>query len=149
MTTYDVRTVVQQSFLGVLPDAVQREVVDSGRIVELPAGKLIYDPQLSVVLNGMLRAIVDDGSGRHVTVSYLKSPMAAGIGVAAGLEFPVAFQAVSGSVQHAIADELDQRGLALASEAGPLWAAGRRQRVGPRAPVVETGPTGQPLSTVL
>jgi CRP/FNR family cyclic AMP-dependent transcriptional regulator len=95
MVDHDVAEVLQQSFLGSLPDHVHRDVADSARIVDLPAGKLVYEPQLSIVLAGALRAFIDDGSGRHLTVSYVRRPHAIGIAGAAGQEFPVAFQAVT------------------------------------------------------
>ena len=78
-----------QSFLGVLPRPVRCELAESVRIVELPAGKLLYEPQLSIIVAGTLRAFV--------TVSYLRRPDSIGISAAAGREFPVAFQSVTAS----------------------------------------------------
>jgi CRP-like cAMP-binding protein len=65
--------------------------------VALPAGKLIYDPQISIIVEGTLRAFVDDGAGRHLTVSYMRRPQSLGVAIAAGQEYPVAFQAVTAS----------------------------------------------------
>lgn len=86
-----------QSFLGVLPRPVRCELAESVRIVELPTGKLLYEPQLSIIVAGTLRAFVADGIGRHLTVSYLRRPDSIGISAAAGREFPVAFQSVTAS----------------------------------------------------
>jgi CRP/FNR family transcriptional regulator len=72
-------------------------MAESARVVELSPSKLVYEPQLSIVVAGTLRAFVADGSGRHLTVSYLRRPAAIGIGTAAGREFPVAFQSVTAS----------------------------------------------------
>jgi CRP-like cAMP-binding protein len=95
MVDLDAARVFQESFLGVLPETDRCDLASGARVLELPAGRLIYDPQLSIIANGTLRAFVDDGSGRHLTVSYVKRPQAIGVGGAAGREFPVAFQAVT------------------------------------------------------
>ena len=97
MVDLDIPSVFHESFLGALPDSVQCDLAASARILHLPAGKLIYDPQLSIVVDGTLRAFVDDGSGRHLTLSYLDRPRAIGVASAAGREYPVAFQAVTPS----------------------------------------------------
>jgi CRP-like cAMP-binding protein len=95
MANMDVRDLLHESFLGVLPEPVQAELASSARIVELPTSKLIYDPQVSIIAQGAIRAFVDDGSGRHLTVSYVHRPHAVGIAAAAGQDFPLAFQAVT------------------------------------------------------
>lgn len=95
MATHNIREMLHQSFLGVLPEPAQSELAESARPVDLPAGKLVYDPQLSIILDGTLRAFIDDGSGRQLTVSYVHRPHAIGIAASAGREFPVAFQAMT------------------------------------------------------
>ena len=95
MANHDISDLLQQSFLGALPEPIQSELATSARVIELPAGKLVYDPQLSIIMSGTLRAFVDDGSGRHLTVSYVHRPHAIGIAAVAGTEFPVAFQAIT------------------------------------------------------
>jgi CRP/FNR family cyclic AMP-dependent transcriptional regulator len=97
MANQDISKLLHESFLGVLPEPVQADLASSARIVELPASKLVYDPQLSIVADGALRAFVDDGSGRHLTVSYVHRPHAIGVAAAAGQDFPLAFQAVTDS----------------------------------------------------
>jgi CRP-like cAMP-binding protein len=93
----DVRTVMTESFLRDLPERELETLRLSARPMALPAGKLIYDPQISIILEGTLRAFVDDGAGRHLTVSYMRRPQSLGIAIAASQEFPVAFQAVTAS----------------------------------------------------
>lgn len=61
-----------QSFLGVLPRATRGGFVEPARVVELPAGKLVYDPEVSIIVEGTFRAFVADGSGR-----ILRSPICA------------------------------------------------------------------------
>jgi CRP-like cAMP-binding protein len=97
MADCDIEDVLCQSFLGVLPTPIRHDLAGSSRVVDLPAGTLIYDPQVSIIVDGTIRAFVDDGSGRHLTVSYIHRPHALGLGGAAGREFPVAFQAVTTS----------------------------------------------------
>jgi CRP/FNR family transcriptional regulator len=93
----DLRTVIAESFLRDLPEHEQDVLLRSARPVAVPAGKLIYDPQISIIVEGALRAFVDDGSGRHLTVSYMRRPQSLGLGIAFGQGFPVAFQAVTAS----------------------------------------------------
>jgi CRP-like cAMP-binding protein len=93
----DLRTVMAESFLRDLPEQEQDALLQSARAVAVPAGKLIYDPQISIIVEGALRAFVDDGAGRHLTVSYMRRPQCLGFGIAFGQGFPVAFQAVTAS----------------------------------------------------
>jgi CRP-like cAMP-binding protein len=95
MAKVDIPVLLHESFLGVLPEPVQTDLAASARIVELPTSKLIYDPQVSIIAEGAVRAFVDDGSGRHLTVSYVHRPNAIGVAAAAGQDFPLAFQAVT------------------------------------------------------
>jgi len=97
MVDLDIPGVFHESFLGALPEPVRCDLAASARILHLPAGKLIYDPQLSIVADGTLRAFVEDGSGRQLTLSYLDRPRAIGVASAAGREYPVAFQAITAS----------------------------------------------------
>jgi len=97
MADLEIRDVLQESLFGQLPATLLDELVDSARTIEVPAGKLIYDPQLSVIVEGTMRAFVDDGSGRHLTVSYMRRPQSLGVAIAAGQESPVAFQAITAS----------------------------------------------------
>ncbi len=69
MANVDIPVLLHESFLGVLPEQVQADLAPSARILELPTSKLIYDPQVSIIAKGAVRAFVDDGSGRHLTVS--------------------------------------------------------------------------------
>ena len=93
----DIRTVMADSFLRDLPEREQQALLLSARPVAVPAGKLIYDPQISIIVEGTLRAFIDDGAGRHLTVSYMRRPQSLGVAIAAGQEFPVAYQAVTAS----------------------------------------------------
>jgi CRP/FNR family transcriptional regulator len=95
MAKDDTSSVLRESFLGVLPETARRELASAGRIVKILEGKLVYEPEISIIMDGTLRAFVDDGSGRHLTVCYMRRPQAIGIAAAAGREFPIAFQAIT------------------------------------------------------
>jgi CRP/FNR family cyclic AMP-dependent transcriptional regulator len=87
MADLDIAASLADGFFGSLPQPVLSDLRDVARIKELPAGKLVYDPQVSIILKGALRAFVDDGSGRQITVSYRRRPAALGLAAAAGTDF--------------------------------------------------------------
>lgn len=89
----DARAVFARSCLGSVPEAIRDEVLAEARRIELPTGRLIYEPEVCVVIAGRLRAFIAGGF-RQLTVAYLGPPQVIGIGTAAGREFPVAFLAL-------------------------------------------------------
>ena len=123
MDDHDIPKVIHQSFLGALPDPIQSDLVASARLMNLPAGKLVYDPQLSIIVSGAIRAFVDDGSGRHLTVSYVHPPHAIGIAAVAGQDFPLAFQAVTDTTVLRIAQSRFDKIRRNHAEVG--WAAAK------------------------
>src|SRR5580693_3289682 len=94
MNRIEVREVLQESFLGALPESALRKLEDGARVTTLSARQLLYDPDISIIVEGTVWAYVDDGYGRHLAVSYLRPPRAIGLALAAGNTFPVAFQAI-------------------------------------------------------
>jgi len=54
----DIRKVMAESFLGDLPERELQALRLSARPMAIPAGKLIYDPQISIIIEGTLRAFV-------------------------------------------------------------------------------------------
>jgi CRP/FNR family cyclic AMP-dependent transcriptional regulator len=123
MANHDIPTVLQESFLGVLPAPILSDLAARARTVTILDGKLVYNPEISIIVDGALRAFVDDGYGRHLTVSYIQRPQAIGVASAAGREFPIAFGAVGPCtmlrISRAHFDEIRQ----LHCEVG--WAAAR------------------------
>jgi CRP/FNR family cyclic AMP-dependent transcriptional regulator len=97
MNRFDVRDVLQSSFLGALPEFAIQQLERGAHVIKLSAGQLLYDPEISIIVEGTVWAYVDDGYGRHLTVSYMRRPGAIGVDIAAGRGFPVAFQAVADS----------------------------------------------------
>jgi CRP/FNR family transcriptional regulator len=94
MNRIEVREMLQESFLGALPECALGNLESGARVTKLSAGQLLYDPEISIIVEGMVWAYVDDGYGRHLTISYMRRPRAIGVDIAAGRWFPVAFQAV-------------------------------------------------------
>lgn len=119
----DVVDALDRSFLAVVPEGRRHALSEAARIVELPAGKLVYEPQLSIIVAGTLRAFVADGSGRHLTVAYLHTPNALGIGGVAGREFPVAFQSITSSTLLRFPNARFDEILRICAEVG--WAAAK------------------------
>jgi CRP-like cAMP-binding protein len=97
MANYDISSAIKESLFGSLPESIMIDLARTSRVTEVPPGKLVYNPEVSVILAGTLRAFVDDGAGRHLTVSYMSRPKSVGIAGAAGQEFPIGFQAVTQS----------------------------------------------------
>lgn len=89
----DARAVLARSCLGSVPEVVRDELLAEARHIELPAGRLVYEPEVAFVITGRLRAFIAGGF-RQLTVAYLGPPQVIGIGTAAGRAFPVAFQAL-------------------------------------------------------
>jgi CRP/FNR family transcriptional regulator, cyclic AMP receptor protein len=95
MASHGVADVLRESFLGVLPEPIRADLATTARTVKILDGRIVYNPEISIIVDGTLQAFVDDGYGRHLTVSYIRRPQAIGIASAAGRDFPVAFQAVT------------------------------------------------------
>ena len=95
MADHDVSGALKESLFGSLPEPARRDLARTSRITKVPPGKLVYNPEISIIVDGTLRAFVDDGAGRHLTVSYMHRPRSIGVAGAAGHEFPVAFQSVT------------------------------------------------------
>lgn len=87
--------VLAASFLRALPADVLGELAARSVAIPVPAGMFVYEPELAVVQQGLLRAFVADSAARQVTVSYIRYPGAIGLAHLAGRGFPVAFQAVT------------------------------------------------------
>ena len=122
--TSPISSVVSASFLGCLPETVQDRLCHLATPTELPAGQVLFDPDLTIVIDGRLRAFLGDGSARQLTVSYMQTPSAWGIARAAGRDFPVGSQAVTDS--HLL--RLDRRQLDDLSRFHPDlgWAVARQ-----------------------
>ena len=52
-----ISSVVSASFLGCLPETVQDRLCHLAIPTELPAGQVLFDPELTIVIDGRLRAL--------------------------------------------------------------------------------------------
>jgi CRP/FNR family transcriptional regulator len=85
---------LRKSVFGALPDGDLRRLAPETRAVDLPSGQLIYEPEVSVVARGLVRAFIADGAGRQLTIGYLRPGSALALARLAGRRYPVAFQPV-------------------------------------------------------
>ncbi|MHB1928451.1 MAG: Crp/Fnr family transcriptional regulator [Acidimicrobiales bacterium] len=84
------------SFLGVLPtETLARIAADGLAGGVLGAGRLLYEPELSVIINGRIRAFITGRDARQLTVGYLSAPCSVGLTHAAGRRYPTAFQCIT------------------------------------------------------
>lgn len=84
------------SFLGVLPrEALARIAADGLAGGVLDAGQLLYEPELSVIISGRIRAFITGRDARQLTVGYLSAPSSVGLTHAAGRRYPTAFQCIA------------------------------------------------------
>jgi CRP/FNR family transcriptional regulator len=82
-----------------LPAGTIEPLTEGGRVVEFPAGHVVYteaDPErLAVVLQGLLRVYMHASDGRQVTVRYVRSGDLLGVPALVGGPAPVFVQAVA------------------------------------------------------
>lgn len=86
--------VLRQSVFAVLADKDLHALATQARCKTLPAAQLIYDPEVSVVASGLLRAFIADGTGRQLTIAYLGPGDGLALAHLAGRRYPTAFQAI-------------------------------------------------------
>ena len=116
-----------------LPEAELRRLSGTVVPVRLPAGHLVYDPEVTVVVAGTVRAFVADATGRQLTVSYLRPPDTLGLTRLAGRRYPTAFQSLADTWVLSVGDDTFTR--LRAGHAGLGWAAARE--IGARLDEVE------------
>lgn len=73
------RSVSPTSFLGRVPETVEDRLYRFAVPSEPSAGQVLFDPDLTIVVDGRLRVFLTDGSGRQFAVSYMKTPSALGM----------------------------------------------------------------------
>ena len=85
---------LRRSVFSVLPEPELRRLAGEVHESRLLAGHLLYDPEVTVVAAGLVRAFIGDGTGRQATVAYLRGGNTLGLAHLAGRRYPVAFQAI-------------------------------------------------------
>lgn len=114
---------LQRSVFGAVPEPELRRLAGEVRESRLLAGHLLYEPEVTVVTAGLLRAFIGDGTGRQITIAYIRPGHTLGLTHLAGRRYPVAFQASEDSRLLVIGNE---RALQLHSAYPALgWATVR------------------------
>jgi CRP/FNR family transcriptional regulator len=101
----DVLAVLARSVFGVLAGADLRKLSAIVVPTRLPVGRLVYDPQLGIVLAGLVRAFVADASSHQLTICYLRPGDSLGLARLAGRHFPTAFQALADTWMFNVGDD--------------------------------------------
>jgi hypothetical protein len=65
--------------LGCAPETVEDRLYRFGVPPEPSAGQVLFDLDLTIVVDGRLRVFLTDGPGRQFTVSYVQTPSALGM----------------------------------------------------------------------
>lgn len=116
-------SVASQTFLGKVSPELRRELVDSGRVVNVPAGRLIArkaTPGVAIVLEGLIRVFLQSPRQRQVTLRYARPGEALGLVQLFGGRIDVRVEAVTASTFLALSS---RRIRALAETSGPLAVA--------------------------
>jgi CRP/FNR family transcriptional regulator len=90
-------TVLRESVFAAVSDAV---LLDLGRTVtevRLLAGHMLYDPEVSILAAGLIRAFISNPTGRQLTVAYIRPGQTLALAHLAGRRYPTAFQAIDDS----------------------------------------------------
>jgi CRP/FNR family transcriptional regulator len=116
--------ILPQTFLGKLPIDLVREVLDTGRRIDVAAGTLLKQskakPGLSIVVEGLVRAFLRSPEGREVTVRYARPGETLGLVQLLGARLDVHAQAVTPTVLWMVSP---RRLRELALESAPLAMA--------------------------
>lgn len=89
--------ILRESVFGALPDSVLLDLAETVTEARLLAGHMLYDPEVSVVATGLLRAFISNATGRQLTVAYIRPGYTIALAHLAGRRFPTAFQAIEDS----------------------------------------------------
>ena len=94
-----VAAIVPQTFLAKLPPALTSKVLESGRPLSVPAGRLLRhnpkSPGVAIVLDGVVRVFLRSPADRQVTVRYARPGETLGLVHLLGGEPEVHSQAVT------------------------------------------------------
>ena len=88
---------LRRSAFSALPEAELRRLAEEVHESRLLAGHLLYDPEVTIVAAGLVRAYIADDTGRQVTVTYLRPGSTLGLAYLAGRRYPTAFQTIDDS----------------------------------------------------
>jgi CRP-like cAMP-binding protein len=86
-----------RSVFAALPEPELHRLAGEVHESRLLNGHLLYDPEVTIVAAGLIRAFMGDGTGRQATAAYLRPGNTLGLAHLAGRRYPVAFQAITDS----------------------------------------------------
>lgn len=93
------RSGIDRGFLLTLPPATADRIVGEAIRVDVPSGAVVYreedEPQVIVVVRGVLRVFLRSADGREVTVRYARSGDVAGLPLLLGGPGPMTIAAVT------------------------------------------------------
>jgi CRP-like cAMP-binding protein len=97
-TSLDARyAALGRSVFAALPEPELHRLAGEVHESRLLTGHLLYDPEVTIVAAGLIRAFMGDGTGRQATAAYLRVGNTLGLVHLAGRRYPVAFQAITDS----------------------------------------------------
>lgn len=89
--------VLRESVFGAVSDAVLLDLGQTVTEVRLLAGHMLYDPEVSILAVGLIRAFISNPTGRQLTVAYIRPGQTLALAHLAGRRYPTAFQAIDDS----------------------------------------------------
>jgi CRP/FNR family transcriptional regulator len=111
------------SVFGVVPEHVLRDLAETVPEARLLAGHMLYDPEVTVLGSGLVRAFIANPTGRQLTVAYSRPGHTLALAHLAGRRYPTAFQALEDSQAIVIGND---RAVELQdAHPGLGWAAAR------------------------
>jgi CRP-like cAMP-binding protein len=100
---------LRRSVFAVLPEPELHRLAGEVHESRLLAGHLLYDPEVTVIASGLVRAFIGDDTGRQVTVAYLRAGATLALAHLAGRRYPTAFQTVEDSRLVVVGDDRARR----------------------------------------
>jgi CRP/FNR family transcriptional regulator len=120
----ELEAIVPQTFLGRVPEGLSREILSTGRRIDVPAGAALAHtrakPGLAIVVEGLVRAFLESPQGRQVTVRYARPGETLGLVQVLRGRLDVHAQAVTPTILWALSS---RRLRALALDSAPLAMA--------------------------
>lgn len=92
----ELRAAVGRSVLGGLPPLLLEPLLADAVRSEVPKGRLLDGPPLSLLVTGLVRVALAGSDGRHFAVAYLRHGDLVGLARLTGRRYPLLFETVTG-----------------------------------------------------
>lgn len=96
---------LRESVFVTVPDSALMDLVEAVTETRLLTGHMLYDPEVSVLASGLVRAFISNPTGRQLTVAYVRPGQTLALAHLAGRRYPTAFQAIYDSQLLVIGDD--------------------------------------------